>query len=311
MFKLLVIYISLLTCSPGGELYTSYGHTAIRLQDTETQIDWCFNYGTFSFDSGNFYWNFVRGETYYQLSVEETSEFFYDYKEENRQVYEQRLNLTEEQTIRMKDALMKNCLPQNREYLYNFVFDNCATRPYYMIKDIVGGEMVSTYAGWEGRTYREFIRHYTRRNTVMDFIINMIFGKRADQKMTGEERLFLPEELMFYLSEVRLSNGEWLVKDNNIHHFAIEKTRWWENIYTYLSLLGLMMFALSWYDGRRGKMSVGVDVVLGVVYALVIAIVVFLTYFSIHPMVGWNWRLLVLPTMWGVLRYGVYILIKN
>ena len=121
MFKLLVIYISLLTCSPGEELYAHYGHTAIRLQDTEAKVDWCFNYGTFSFEESNFYWKFVRGETYYQLSVETTEEFLSDYAEEHRAVYEQRLNLTDEQARAMRDALLKNCRRENRSYLYNFV----------------------------------------------------------------------------------------------------------------------------------------------------------------------------------------------
>ena len=311
MFKLLVIYISLLTCTPGEELYARYGHTAIRLQDTEAGVDWCFNYGTFSFDSGNFYWKFVRGETYYQLSVEPAEEFFADYAEEGREVYEQRLNLTDEQSVRMRDALLRNCLPANREYLYNFVYDNCATRPYNLIKDVLGEELVSAYQGWEGRTYRDFIRHYTRKNTVMDFLINMIFGKRADAPMRGEQRLFLPEELMFYLSEVRLANSERLIGSENIHPFAIKPVRWWENIYTYLVLVAMLMVGLSFFDARRRRMSRWVDAVLGVVYGVLIGIVVFLTYFSIHPLVGWNWRLLVLPVMWGVFRYGSYRMFKK
>ncbi len=307
MLKLLAIYISLLTCSPGEELYAHYGHTAIRLQDTDAQIDWCFNYGTFSFNSGNFYWNFVRGETYYQLSVEPTVDFFSDYTEEHREVYEQHLNLTDSQTIAIRDALLKNCLPANREYLYNFVYDNCATRPYYLIKNAIGEELASPYQGWEGRTYREFIHHYTRPHTVMDFLINMIFGSRADERMHGEQRLFLPEELMFYLSEVRLANGERLIKEENIYPFAIKPTRWWESIYTYLAVFAILLIMLSFFDARKGRMSIGIDVVLGTIYTLLIAIVVFLTYFSIHPLVGWNWRLLVFPAIWLVCRYGGYI----
>ncbi len=306
MFKLLAIYISLLTCSPGEEMYARYGHTAIRLLDTEAKIDWCFNYGTFSFNSGNFYWNFVRGETYYQLSVEPAEDFFSDYAEEGRGVYEQRLNLTEEQSVRMRNALLKNCRPENREYLYNFVFDNCATRPYYLIKSIVGEDLPSTYQGWEGRAYRDFIRHYTRPNSVMDFLTNMIFGRRADVAMHGEQRLFLPEELMFYLSEARLKNGERLVLDENIRPFAIRSVSWWESVYTYLALVVLLMVALGWFDARKGRMTKAADIILCVIYALLIAIVVFLTYFSIHPMVGWNWRLMVFPVLWIVFRFGSY-----
>ena len=306
MFKLLDIYISLLTCSPGEELYAHYGHTAIRLQDTEAKVDWCFNYGTFSFEESNFYGKFVRGETYYQLSVETTEEFLSDYAEEHRAVYEQRLNLTDEQARAMRDALLKNCRRENRSYLYNFVYDNCATRPYYLIKDVLGEELHSTYQGWEGKTYREFIRHYTRKNTVTDFMINMLFGKRADQPMRGEQRLFLPEELMNYMSKVRLANGERLVREENTGVFAIRPTRWWEHIGTYLVLAALLLTGLSYRDARRGRMSKAADIVMGSVYLLVIGLVIFLVYFSIHPMVGWNWRLLVFPALWLVFRWGSY-----
>ena len=95
MFSLLTIYIWLMTCEPGKALYEHYGHTAIRVLDTERKLDVCFNYGTFSFNTDNFYYKFVRGETYYMLSVKPTDEFMYDYDEEGRAVYSQELNMPE------------------------------------------------------------------------------------------------------------------------------------------------------------------------------------------------------------------------
>ena len=43
--------ISVLTCSPGKELYSLFGHTAIRVHDPEQDLDVVFNYGTFDFDT--------------------------------------------------------------------------------------------------------------------------------------------------------------------------------------------------------------------------------------------------------------------
>lgn len=292
-----MVYISLLTCSPGDELYAAYGHTAICVYDDERMTGLCYNYGTFSFDTEHFYWKFVRGETYYSLTAKPTRYFFDDYTYENRQVYEQLLNLSQEQAIAVRDALEANCLPENSDYLYNFVFDNCATRPYHLLKEVLQDSLCSTYRGWEGRTYREFISHYTRPHTVQNALINMVFGSQADQPMHGEERLFLPEELMRYTEKVTLSNGQPLVLRSHIGRFRIRPIKWWESIYLYLVLFAVGMTLLSYYDRRRGRLTYGVDIALGVVYLMVLALVVFLIYFSIHPLVGWNWRLAVVPAL--------------
>ncbi len=310
MFRLLAIYISLITCTPGTELYTKYGHTAIRLIDDEQQIDWCFNYGTFSFNTSNFYWKFVKGETYYQLSVEPTQYFLETYAEENRPVYEQAIHLTQEQAIRLRNALLANCRPANREYLYNFVFDNCATRPYHLITDVVGN-ISSPYTGWENRTYRQFIEHYTRPHTVVNALINTVFGSRADQPMHGEERLFLPEELMFYLEDAQWEDGSPVVYRSDIQPFEIQPTRWWENIYTYLILFAVLLSLLSLYDAHAKKFHYGWDLALGILYLIFLSIVVFLCYFSIHPLVGWNIRLCVLPSIYLICRIGTYFLLRR
>src|SRR5699024_474509 len=54
--------VSLLTCAPGEELYSSFGHNAVRLLDLDTGRDLVFNYGTFDFDTPNFYVKFARGK---------------------------------------------------------------------------------------------------------------------------------------------------------------------------------------------------------------------------------------------------------
>jgi hypothetical protein len=297
MFNLLTITIWLLTCTPGQELYAHYGHTAIRVEDTERHTDLCYNYGTFSFDTDHFYWKFVRGETWYMLSVEPTEQFLYEYIVERRPVYIQELNLTESQKIRIAEALEDNASPEKCEYLYNFVEDNCSTRPFRLLKDVLGDSLRSTYTGHEGETYRNYIRRYTRRYTVIDGLINMIFGARADRTMHGEDRLFLPEELMFHIQEATLADGTPLVRRSRIAPFVIRPTRWWESYFPYLALFALAMACLSWYDRKRGRLSWGVDAVLGGGYVILLALTVFLTFFSIHPLVGFNWRLLVIPTI--------------
>lgn len=307
MFKLLFLTISLLTCSPGEPLYSHYGHTAIRVQDPEHDLDIVFNYGLFSFETEHFYWKFVKGETYYQLGIQEGRYVEEEYREEERTIYTQELNLTPEQQDRIMSALWNNYLPSNRTYLYNFVFDNCATRPYLLIKNALGQDIQSDYTGWQGRTYREFIHHYTGPGSWADFGINMVFGRRADQPMCGEQTLFLPEELMKYLQQAHFEDGTPVVKAGTIGDFAIRRTPWYATWYFGAGVFALLMLALSLYDRRRGKMAYGVDIALGVIYLILVALIIFLSCFSIHPLVGLNIRLFLFPFIHLCTRL-VYIL---
>ncbi len=292
--------ISLLTCTPGDELYARYGHTAIRVQDPGNDLDVVFNYGIFDFDTDHFYWKFVRGETWYELGAAPYWWFMREYEETRRPVYEQVLNFTPEQNNALWDKLVENYEPENRKYLYNFVFDNCATRPYYLINSVLTENgtqgMQSAYQGAEGMTYRRFIQHYTPKNSWADFGINLLFGPKADKPMHGEERLFLPEELMFYLSEARFANTK-LVLNEQIAPFEIAPVPWYQTWYFGMVIYFLVVFGISLYDRRRKQWSWGVELAAGIPYVLLLLIVTFLTFFSCHPLVGFGWRLLIIPTI--------------
>lgn len=291
--------MSLITCTPGSELYARYGHTAIRICDPAHDLNVVFNYGIFNFNTEHFYWKFVRGETWYELGASPYEWFMYEYEQTKRPVYEQVLNLTPEETEGLWDALVENYQPQNRKYLYNFVFDNCATRPYYMLMAVLSRDHAappySIYRGAEGQTYRRFIQHYTPKGSWADFGINLLFGPKADQPMHGEERLFLPEELMYYISATMRADGTPLVLSEDIHPFDIERVPWYKTWYFGIAVLFVLMAGLSWYDRTRGQRTKWADYILYAVYALLLLLVTFLTFFSCHPLVGFGWRLLIIP----------------
>ena len=253
-------FISLLTCTPGEELYARYGHTALRVCDEEQDLDVVFNYGIFDFNTDHFYWKFVKGETWYELG--------------------------------------SSPYPENRKYLYNFVFDNCATRPFHMIDRIFCGNNAegswSEYIGAEGETYRRFIQHYTPKGSWADFGINLVFGPKADQAMYGEERLFLPEELMFYLSQARTADAR-MVSSEHIAPFEIQPVPWYKTWYLGIAIYFIVICLISLYDRKRQRWSWGVEVAVGIPYLMLLIIVTFLTFFSCHPLVGFGWRLLIIP----------------
>ena len=287
--------LSLVTCTPGAELYARYGHTALRLRDPVNDIDITFNYGIFDFNTDHFYWKFVRGETWYELGASPTYWFMREYEETNRPVYEQVLNLTPEQRDAVWQALADNYRPENRKYLYNFVFDNCATRPYLLIEEALGEPLTSDYTGHTGDTYRSFIRHYTGALTWANAGINLLFGPRADKPMTSGQRLFLPEELMFFVQSAHLADGTPLVCGSSVAPFVVATTPWYASWPLGLALYFILVCAVSLYDRRRNRWSWGLELAAGIPYALLLVIVTFLTFFSCHPLVGFGWRLLIIP----------------
>jgi hypothetical protein len=287
--------IQLITCTQGEQVWSKYGHTGIRLIDPEHHIDIVFNYGIFNLMSDDFYAKFVKGETYYQLGIEDYQEFVDFYGSIGRRIYWQELNLTQAQKQRIANALWVNYQPQNRYYLYNFVFDNCATRPYHLIKEALQDSIISDYEGYKGTDYRSAISHYTGSNSWIDFGINLLFGSDANTPMTNEDRLFLPEELMNYFANARLADGTPLVKRQNIGEFEPVHVPWYANCWVGIVLFAILMTVLSYYDRRRKRLTWAVDAVLGLIYLLLIVLVIYLTCFSCHPLVGFNWRLILFP----------------
>lgn len=298
--------ISLLTCSPGEELYARYGHTAIRVLDEANDMDIVFNYGIFDFNTDHFYWKFVRGETWYELGASPYRYFMYEYDRDNRPVYEQVLDLTAAQKELLWQRLVDNYRPENRKYLYNFVFDNCATRPYHMIAQVLGDSLSSSYEGYSGQTYRAFIRHYTGSHSWENAGINLLFGPEADKPMSSEERLFLPEELMWFLSEAKVADKP-LVLNGKTAPFEISATPWYATWELGLVLYFLSVAAVSYWDRRRHKRSRWLDITMVCLYSILLLLVAFLTFFSCHPLVGFGWRLLILPLTHLCARF-IYIL---
>ena len=287
--------LSLLTCSPGEALYERYGHTAIRVNDPQNDFDIIFNYGIFDFDVDHFYWKFVKGETWYQLGAMPTIWFVHDYTDSGRQVSEQVLNLTSAQKESIWEALKTNYLPENRYYLYNFVFDNCATRPYLLIANALGDSIASDYTGYTGHTYRRFIRHYTGALSWENAGINLLFGPKADQPMSSEQRLFLPEELMRFLQSARLRDGSALVSEAHITPFPQPTTPWYATWPVGLVVFFVILCLISLYDRKRQRWSWWVEIVVAVPFVLLLLVVTFLTFFSCHPLVGFGWRLFIIP----------------
>lgn len=293
--------IALLTCSPGKAVYLHYGHSALCVQDPVNSIDIVFNYGIFDFTAPHFYWRFCKGETYYQLAAQSTRSFVWQSNADGRTVSVQWLNLTASQRDSLYQALLINYLPENRVYLYNFVFDNCATRPYNLIKKSIGNIVLSGH-NEHLPTYREAIQHYTPRGSWADLGINLIFGPASDKIMTAEQSLFLPEYLMHAIERATFDDGTALVTESYYEPFIIRPLPWYQTWYFGVGVWFLLFCLLSIYDRRRQKRSRWADIFMYCIYGTLLAIVVFLTFFTLHPLCGFSAWLLLLPSLHATAR---------
>lgn len=195
--------ISLLTCAPGAELYSTFGHTAVRVQNAATGSDEVYNYGTFEF-SDDFYVQFVRGKLLYALSVSSFTDFMYQYQVESRSVVEQDLALTCAQKDRLQARLRDNLRPEARRYRYDFLFDNCTTRARDMLDSGAGVPVAwGNILAPAPLTFRDHITVYLRRahQDWSKLGIDLLLGAKMDRPATDREALFLPDNLQAALDK--------------------------------------------------------------------------------------------------------------
>ena len=198
--------ISILTCSPGKELYSLFGHTAIRVQDPKANLDEVFNYGTFDFDTPHFYLKFAQGLLPYQLSTSSFQHFMYTYQLEERSVYSQRLLLDSLQKQQLFDLLLENYRPENRSYLYNFLFDNCTTRA----RDIIAQSLQNSQVEWNtpdlDKNFWNLLDEYLAVSPWVQWGIHTILGQRGNRTATPYQYMFLPDYLMYGLNTATIDH---------------------------------------------------------------------------------------------------------
>lgn len=197
--------VSLLTSSPGKDLYAKFGHSALRINDTLSGQDLVFNYGLFDFNTPGFYLKFVRGKLPYQLGIQRFEPFLNSYIEENRQLRELEINLSTQQRLALIDLLSINYLPENRAYSYDFFFDNCATR----IRDILENNFQATYPDTtqvKKATFRHFLSDYVGQNSWINVGFYLILGIPSDAIATFRDEMFLPDYLEKHLENAKLGD---------------------------------------------------------------------------------------------------------
>lgn len=310
------VKISLITCSPGPELYAQFGHTGIRVFDPVNAVDVIYNYGLFSFNTENFYLKFIKGETDYSLGVVPTSYFLPEYVERNSSVWEQELNLTVGEKMRLLALLQENYLPENRLYRYNFVFDNCATRPRDIFLKSINGLVVFKPSLDEPKSFRQWVGVYVGEHSWAKFGIDLLFGIDADRNATQFESLFLPEVLMndFQTATIKqkdsvgqrklISSKRVLVSENPD---LKPKANWMSYPFFILCAICFVVLLISVFDFWKKRHNLWFDSALLLITGLAGLIVFYLMFYASHPLVKNNLNILWLNPLNIVIALLIWI----
>lgn len=244
------IQISLLTCTPGDELYSTFGHSAIRITDSSNTSDIVYNYGTFNFDDEGFYIKFARGKLLYYVSTEYFKDFRYLYEATNRGITEQVLNLTPAEKIAVQSFLNNNIKEANKYYQYDFFFDNCTTR----LRDIIKKNHDSSFTVKPvmplGTTFRNAIHQYLDKNEKewSKLSIDILLGKPCDGVMTAEQMQFLPDNLMISLDS---ASHPLVASHQNLYPVNNESTK--GSLFTPLNIFILLLIVIVAASLSRNK----------------------------------------------------------
>jgi hypothetical protein len=186
---------SLLTCAPGEELYSCFGHSAIRITDYKQGFDVVFNYGTFDFGQPNFYVDFVRGHMVYMLGVDQFEDFRMQYISEQRSIREQEIFIGQEDKVKVFNFLVNNAKEENRNYRYDFLYDNCSTRIRDVFEKNVKGVKFDYSSFKEKKSFRDLINDYSDNAPWSQFGMNLLIGLPVDRQATPAQMCFLPDYL--------------------------------------------------------------------------------------------------------------------
>jgi hypothetical protein len=292
--------ISVITMGPSQEqLYTAFGHSAVRVYDPAQGIDFAFNWGVFDFDQPNFYLNFARGRNLYMLGVYPYSLFRDHYISRNSYVHEQKLNLTQSQKQRLFDYLIWNSRDENKSYPYDYFYDNCATR----VRDVmtkVFGDSVNFDISYIGTDYsiRDLTDIYLKHQPWGDLGIDICLGLPMDKKAAPLEYMFLPDYIEFSFDHATINGSPLVKKRVKVYESREEEIQ--GSLFHPLQVFiffALIAIAISVLDFKRKKLSTWFDAILFGVTGAVGLLLLVLWFATDHKAAATNFNLLwALPT---------------
>ncbi len=293
--------VSLITIAPGNSVFegSGFGHSSLWVYDPLNGISRNYNYGTFTFQTGNFLLKFVQGTLPYTLSVVPMEYVVPHYEAERRDLTEQILNLSQAQKQKLFDFLENNALPQNREYQYRFFFDNCSSRIRDALQVACGDSLVyyNKPIDGEAKSFRQWMNQYLEYKPWEKFLMNLALGLPSDEIATPEQEMYLPYNLMHHFEKATIG-GKSLVSrtqplvTTNFSHREQPSQPWWLSP---MVLFGVLVVFVIWYTQHQQKQ-------------LKISFLFDKIFFTIVGLAGWILLGLATATNHGVTEWNLHLL---
>lgn len=286
--------IYLLTCGPGTETYSIYGHSAIRIVIPEKNTDMVYNWGLFDFNTPNFAWKFAKGRLNYMLGVETLQRFLPVYFFEKRIVYSQKINLNPKEIKELVTLVNDNLKPENINYRYDFFYDDCSTRIRDLLEKTIGKKLLYPPVDMKTNpTFREMVIKYQNPFPWLMFGIDLIMGSPGEKKAMFRDRLFLPIDLKEGLSAAVINReGKMIPLLQNpevILDFdpPLNKKKFYSTPEFVFYLLLIFVLILSgWLKNR--KIIRLIDIVIFSVFSILALLMIFFNFFTDHQQMKWN-----------------------
>jgi hypothetical protein len=283
-------HISVLTCGTGNESYSLFGHTAIRVNDIDNNLDVVYNYGQFDFQTPNFVLKFTKGDLDYYIANNRYIDFISQYNYDKRDVYEQELNISLPLKQELFNNLARSLLSDERLYQYKFIDNNCTSKVVDVINKTLKAKVITKKTDTD-LTYRTILFPYFDNHFYEKLGTSIVFGTKVDEMGT---KIFLPFELQKSLKLIRYQNTPLCGENKTILAFEEETPNsWWNNCYTYFFLLGFIIII--------NKKAV--DYIYLLTIALLGLLFVFLGFYSYHLELGYNYNILLFNPVLLILFY--------
>lgn len=303
--------VQLLTCYPGAEFFQLEGHTGLRIIDPDLG-DYVVNWGIFDFNTPNFAYRYTKGETDYMAGAAPTVYFLQSYRDEGRCVVAQTLNLDSAQARKLINIVNENLRPENRVYRYNYVRDNCATRPLRLIESAVGDTLTLGSPAFEGKSFRDAMRHYHARYPWYQFGIDLALGSGIDQPITTREMSFSPVDLERLLAGATMPSGAPVVKQSEIltgspyYDATLGDTPWYAAPMFVCFCFMFITLLVCWHDIKHKRLTRWWDTLMYGILGLAGCLVCFLVFVSVHEATSPNFLLLWLNPLNFIAAAGVW-----
>lgn len=305
--------ISVVTFYPGSDIYELEGHTTLRVR--MPMQDYGVSWGLFDFDAPNFVYRFVKGETDYMMGIIPWPYLEAQYHAQGRRIVEQRLNLDSMQKKRLLGLLADNYRPENRTYRYNYVLDNCATRPLAIIEQSVGDTVTVPEPTGEAAsqtTFRSMMRMYHRNYPWYQLGIDIALGPTIDKPVTARQKTFAPVAMFSQLEGATaagrpLTAGTTVISDVPEDNAVLGATPWYLNPVTVSFVIFIVIAFITLRDWRRDRPTRWLDCLYDTIVGLAGCLVVFLVFVSSHYATSPNWLLLWLNPLPLAVAAGVWI----